>query len=165
VQRSPPVRARVASTAPQPPRARFTGRAAIFVLVLAVLMVSYASSMRAYFEQRQHLASLRASIASSQGNIEDLRREKNRWSDPAYVEAQARARFGWVMPGEIGYQVIGEDGEPLTKGDSLSDPGVVTDDQPLWWQSAWGTVLAAGNPQDELPPPAAQIRAPKKLKR
>jgi len=149
VQRAPSVRARVAATAtataPQPPRARFTGRAAIFVLVLAVLMVSYASSMRAYFEQRQHLASLRASIASSQGNIEDLRREKNRWSDPAYVEAQARARFGWVMPGEIGYQV--------------------TDDQPLWWQSAWGTVLAAGNPQDELPPPAAQIRAPKKLKR
>jgi len=166
VQRSPSVRARAAATAPQPPRARFTGRAAIFVLVLAVLVVSYASSMRAYFEQRQHLASLRASIASSQGNIEDLRREKNRWRDPAYVEAQARARFGWVMPGEIGYQVIGEDGEPLTKGDSLSDPGVATDaDRPLWWQSAWGTVLAAGNPPDEPPPPAAQIRAPKKLRR
>ena len=166
MQRSGSARARVPATAQPPARPRFTGRAAIFVLVLAVLMVSYASSMRAYFEQRQHLASLRASIAASQGNIEDLRREKNRWRDPAYVEAQARARFGWVMPGEIGYQVIGEDGEPLTQGDSLSDPGVVSDgEQPLWWQAAWGTVLAAGNPEDEPPPPATQIRAPKKQRR
>lgn len=136
------------------------------MLVLAVLMVSYASSLRAYFEQREHLASLRESIAASQSNIEDLSREKRRWRDPAYVEAQARARFGWVMPGEIGYQVIGEDGEPLTKDDPLSDPGVVTEaDQPLWWQSAWGSVLAAGNPPREKPPPASQIRAPKKIKR
>ena len=136
------------------------------MLVLAVLMVSYASSMRAYFEQRQHLAGLRESIAASRGNIEELKREKRRWRDPAYVEAQARQRFGWVMPGEIGYQVIGEDGEPLTKDDSLSDPGMVTDaDQPLWWQAAWGTVLEAGNPEDEKPPPAAQIRAPKKNRR
>ena len=136
------------------------------MLVLAVLMVSYASSLRAYFEQREHLASLRESITSSQGNIKDLKREKSRWRDPAYVEAQARARFGWVMPGEIGYQVIAENGEPLTKDDSLSDPGVGADgDQPLWWESAWGTVLAAGNPQDEPPPPVAQIRAPKKIKR
>ena len=39
-----------------PARPRFTGRAAILVLVVALLMMSYASSMRAYLDQRRHLA-------------------------------------------------------------------------------------------------------------
>ena len=33
-------------------------------------------------------------------------------------QAQARARFGWVMPGETGYRVIGADGKPLADGGS-----------------------------------------------
>ncbi len=135
------------------------------MLVLAVLMVSYASSMRAYFEQKQHLADLRASITASQDNIADLEREKRRWRDPAFVEAQARERFGWVMLGETGYQVIGEDGEPLAGDDSLSDPGTTTEaDQPEWWQRAWGSVEAAGNPSRVKPAPADEIRAPKPKK-
>lgn len=138
----------------------------MLVLVLGVLMVSYASSMRAYLEQKEHLASLRASIADSEENIEHLKREKRRWKDPAFVEAQARQRFGWVMPGEIGYQVIGEDGEPLARDESLTDPDeVVAEDRPLWWQAAWGSVVAAGNPEDEEPPPADRIRAPQKKER
>src|SRR6478735_3569407 len=67
------------------PRPRLTGRAAILVLVLAVLMVSYASSMRAYLEQRRHLAALGADISASRAQIADLQREKKRWNDPAYV--------------------------------------------------------------------------------
>jgi cell division protein FtsB len=145
-------------------RPRFTGRAAVLVLVLAVLMVSYASSMRAYLEQRSHLESLHAQIAESEANIEALEREKERWDDPAYVRAQARERFGWVLPGEIGFQVIDEDGEALDHDDSLPEP-VTTDEaeQPLWWQAAWDSVEAAGNPEDveERPAPIERIRAPK----
>ena len=147
-----------------PARPRFTGRAAVLVLVLAVLMVSYASSMRAYLEQRSHLESLHAQIAESEANIEALEREKERWDDPAYVRAQARERFGWVLPGEIGFQVIDEDGEALDHDDSLPEP-VPSDEeeQPLWWQAAWDSVEAAGNPEDveETPEPIERIRAPK----
>ena len=134
-------------------RPRLTGRAAILVLVLAVLMVSYASSMRAFLEQRQHLSNLRASIADSQKSIGELEREKKRWADPAYVELQARQRFGWVMPGEIGFQVIDENGKPLAEDGSLSDPDAVAEaNQPLWWESAWGSVKAAGHPEEKRPP-------------
>jgi len=131
------------------------------VLVLAVLMVSYASSLRAYLEQRSHLGSLRASIVESQTNIGDLEREQRRWEDPAYVEMQARQRFGWVMPGEIGFQVIGEDGKPLAEGSSLTDPDAVREaNQPMWWQSAWGSVEAAGASERQTPQPADRIMAP-----
>jgi hypothetical protein len=130
----------------------------VLVLVVAVLVVSYASSMRAYLDQQSHLDQLRESIASSQANIDQLQREKRRWKDPAYLEAEAHRRLGWVMPGEVGYQVIGVDGEPLSADDdSLSDPDAVDDvDEPEWWQTAWGTMEAAGNPED-VPNPVEQI--------
>ena len=154
---------RAASTSQPPPRPRLTGRAAVLVLVLVVLAVSYASSMRAYLEQRSHLASLEADIAESRDNIEDLEREKERWDDPAFVRAQARERFGWVLPGEVAFQVIDEDGEPLDNSETLSDPAAPVDDEkPLWWQSAWRSVEVAGNPEEALADqPAVQIVPPK----
>jgi cell division protein FtsB len=151
-----------------PGRPRFTGRAAVLVLVLALLMVSYASSMRAFLEQRSHLAGLRASISSSQAEVDRLSREQKRWRDPAFVRTVAHQRFGWVLPGEIGFQVLDEHGKPLDHTDSLSPPDSVTRaTRPLWWQSAWGSVVAAGKPQvdaSKVPPPASRIEAPKPSK-
>ena len=160
-------RPRAQAVAAPPPRPRLTGRAAILVLVLAVLTVSYASSMRAYFEQRSHLAALEDDIAASEANIEELRREKERWDDPAYVRAQARQRFGWVLPGEVAFQVIDEDGKPLDHDETLTEPEAGTDDErALWWQSAWQSVEVAGNPEEaEGPQPALEITPPKRLKR
>ena len=131
------------------------------MLVVAVLMVSYASSLRAFLEQREHMTELRQSIAESRTNIAELRREKKRWEDPAYVEAQARQRFGWVMPGEIGFQVIDEDGKPLAPEGKLTDPDTAPQaPQPLWWQTAWESVEAAGHPKQANPRPADRISDP-----
>ena len=158
-------RPRQQATQAAAPRQRFTARAAVLVLVLALLMVSYASSMRAWLDQRHHLATLSASIEKSQAEVDRLTREKKRWQDPAYVRTVAHQRFGWVLPGEIGFQVLDEDGRPLDHEDSLSAPDSVTEaTRPLWWQSAWGSVVEAGKPQvdrDAVPPPASRIQAPK----
>lgn len=134
------------------------------MLVLAVLAVSYASSMRAYLEQKQHLQELRESIADSRKNIAALQREKRRWRDPAFVEAQATQRLSWVMPGEISFQVIGEDGRPLDHEDTLSDPDAIdVENEPAWWETAWQTMEAAGNPED-VPNPVEEIDPPNKRK-
>ncbi|NYE35494.1 cell division protein FtsB [Nocardioides cavernae] len=131
-------------------RPRFTGRAAVLVLVLAVLTVSYASSLRAYLQQRSHIGDLKAQIAEREASIDDLEREKKRWDDPAYVKAQARARFGYLMPGESGFEVIGVDGKPLEAQAELNDPDDVIKTVPTaWWTSAWESMELAGNP----PPP------------
>jgi hypothetical protein len=128
-------------------------------------MVSYASSMRAYLEQKDHLESLRTSIADSEQSIEALQREKRRWNDPAYLEAQATQRFGWVMPGEIGFQVIDENGEPLHHEDTLSDPDALeVVNEPAWWETAWQSMEAAGNPED-FPDPVDLIDPPAKKNR
>jgi hypothetical protein len=135
------------------------------VLVLAVLAVSYASSMRAYLEQKEHLEALRQAIAQSEKNIAALRREKRRWEDPAFIEAQATQRLSWVMPGEISFQVIDQNGEPLDHKDTLSDPGGIdVENEPAWWDTAWQTMEAAGNPED-VPNPVEEIDPPKKRKK
>jgi cell division protein FtsB len=141
------------------PRPRLTGRAAVLVLVVAGLMVSYASSFRAYLDQRHHIEQLQSSIAQSRSEIAALQREKQRWKDPAYVVAQARARFAFGFPGEIGFQVLDEDGRPLDHEDSLTDPAQEVED-PEWWQKTLGSVQAAGNPPREEAP-AAKITVPR----
>ena len=131
----------------------------MLVLVLAVLMVSYASSLRAYFQQRHEIQQLQSSIAQSQTDISALEREKNRWHDPAYVVSQARARFAFGFPGEIGYRVLGADGKPLDQQDSLSQPRTSGDGKPEWWQTTLSSIQTAGDPPKETPP-ATKITVP-----
>src|SRR3954447_13585834 len=121
-------RPRPRSTAPhaaasvaQPRRSRFTGRAMVLVLVLSVLTISYASSLKAYFQQDSQIEQLRSQIDQSQKSINHLEDEKARWNDPAYVRQQARARFGYLMPGQTSYVVIGQDGKPLAAQATLGD--------------------------------------------
>jgi hypothetical protein len=114
--------------------------------VLLVLAVSYASSARAWLRQRSEINQLTSDIEAQRASIADLEQEKRRLNDPAYIKALGRERFGWVMPGETGYRVIGEDGKVIAdSGASLSepvDPTASTDAE--WWDTAWGSVEAAG---------------------
>ena len=155
---------RARTTAAPAARPRFTNRMAVLVLVLAVLVVSYASSMRAYLQQRSHMNDLRAQIVSSERDIKALEREKRRWQDDAYVETQARERFGWVLPGETSYQVIGRDGKPLERSDKLTDPATVARQVPApWWHKVYGTLEAADHPK-KAPTPASKITPPPVIK-
>jgi hypothetical protein len=132
----------------------------VLVLVVAALAVSYASSMRAYLEQRHHLSSLQDSISDSERTIAALEREKRRWKDDAFVISQARARFAFGFPGEIGYQVLDEDGRPLGHEDSLSQPRTLEDPEPEWWQTTLASIESAGNPPTQEKAPAGKITAP-----
>ena len=139
-------------------RPRLTGRAAILVLVVAVLAVSYASSMRAYLDQRAENNAYLEEIAQRSASIDDLEREKRRWDDPAYVRAQARERLSYVMPGETSYVVLDENGEPLESESALSDPSAVDPKTPeAWWGRAWESVELAGRPPKQEKPPLAEI--------
>ncbi len=132
----------------------------MLVLVLAVLVVSYASSMRAYLQQREHISDLKAAIAERETSINDLEREKRRWQDPAYVEAQARAHFGYLMPGETGFVVLDAKGNPLEANAELSDPDEVVKTKPqAWWDDAWASMELAGDPPKPGDGPAEKIGA------
>lgn len=122
----------------------------MLLLVLAVLAVSYASSAQAWLKQRSEINQLHADIAEREAAVAGLTQTQRRWHDPSFIEAEARRRLGWVMPGEVGYRVLDEDGSVLPSGGSeLSDPvSPSTDAGSQWWDTTWGSVVEAGKDPD-----------------
>ena len=119
----------------------------VLLLVVSVLMISYASSLKAYFQQHGQIQQLQSQISASETSISQLQAEKSQWSDPAYVREQARARFGYLMPGQTSYVVIGDNGKPLAAQSTLADPRTSSLVTPTaWWTTEWRSVQLAGNP-------------------
>ncbi len=128
-------------------RSGITTRAIALGVVVLVLTISYASSLRVYLNQQQDLAETRQEISQRQQRIAGLESELSRWQDPAYVRAQARQRLGWVVPGETGYKVLGPDGKPMGGGTEIdSEAAKPAEPSQAWWDKLWGTVQAADHP-------------------
>ena len=124
-----------------------TARAIALAVVLLILTISYATSLRIYFAQAHEIASTKAEIAERQLRVRELQGELARWGDDTYVRTQARERLGWVVPGETGYTVVGADGKPLGGGARIA--AETTPDgsaQDAWWFKLLGSVQAADRP-------------------
>ena len=123
-------------------------------MVLLILTISYASSLRIYFAQAHEIAATKAEIANRQQRISDLESEVARWDRPDYVRTQARERLGWVVPGETGYKVVDANGKPLGGGAEISaDAQEAEKPRDAWWAKLWGSVEAADKPAPVKPRP------------
>jgi hypothetical protein len=144
--------------APAPRRASLTGRAAVLALVLGVLAVSYAYPLRAWYDQHRERAELRAEAERLEAEVGELETQLRLWDDPAYVEAQARERLGYVLPGEIGYVVVDETGEPETE---LGPDGLPVLIEGEWYSRLWTSIEAAdgAQPVNDGEPSAADMAA------
>lgn len=138
-------------------RSSLTTRAIALAVVLLVLTISYASSLRIYLSQRHEIAATQAEIALRQTQIADLQATLDRWNDPNYVKTQARARLGWVMPGETGYRVIGPDGK-VTGTESVGGTSTsnAANTPKAWYDKLWGSVEAADAEPSAQPKPTKQ---------
>ena len=88
--------------------------------------------------------------------IDTLKDDRERWRDSAFVEQQARERFGWVLPGEVGYRVIGADGKVQGDVPTLNEPAQPEAKQ--WHDLLWGSVVEAGkSPKKETPQPDPDV--------
>lgn len=141
-------------------RTDLTARALALAVVLLVLVISYASSLRIYLAQTRDLAETRATIAERQARISGLEDEVAQWDDTTYVRAQARARLGWVMPGETGFTVVGADGQPVGGGPAVGveEPAAPAARSP-WWVALWGSIQIADTPPKPAQPAPRPARS------
>jgi len=134
---------------------------AVLVLVLAVLTVSFASSLKAYLQQRHDIDALKTEIAQRQASITQLEAAKRRWKDPAYLAEQARIDFGYVMPGQTSFVALGPNGKPIAPAGTLTKASSVgvTPQPKAWWSTVWNSVELAGDPPKAktAPTPATKI--------
>jgi len=158
------------SAAPTPPRGTpraervqlrvprlFTVRAMVFSCVLLLAFVLVYPTLHSYLQQRVEVDQLRSQVAAARERNADLEADEARWSDPAYVTAQARERLSFVMPGEKAFRVVDPetvpDVVPAAKGPAAA---LDTDSTLPWYASVWESVQVAGTtPVAEPTTPAA----------
>jgi cell division protein FtsB len=138
--RSPHGTAEADVAVPRPLWTRMTSRAVVLVLVLAALVTTLAMPLREYLQQRSTLGALQQQLESGQARVESLRNQVKQWHDPAYLEAQARARLHYVYPGEIGYVVLTP--KDLAAAREPATPATVKPATP-WYDTLWSSVQQA----------------------
>ncbi|MDO4412957.1 septum formation initiator family protein [Cutibacterium sp.] len=118
------------------------GAAVLLVLVMIT------PSLGIYFSQRSQISRIQEGKEQARASISTLQDEVKRWHDPDYVRAQARSQLGWVMPGETGYQVIGEDGKVIGSTTSLDDkdPATAARAGTDWWKQVARSIEDADHP-------------------
>ncbi len=124
---------------------QITQRAVALLVVVGLLVISYVGTMRIYLDQQSDMATARTQIAERQATIAQLEDELSRWNDPSYIKTQARERLGWVMPGEVGYRVIGTDGK-VVSGEVGSIKGNNDPANQAWYERIWSSVQTADQP-------------------
>ena len=128
-------------------RGSFTGRAAVLALVLGLLVLTLAVPVRSWFAQRAEISGLEANVAAARERVAELQILQERWTDPAFVVAEARRRLHFVMPGEVGYTTIGADGLPTEAAVAGVSAGT-------WYDKIWTAVEQA----DQLAPATARTQ-------
>ncbi len=117
-------------------RGKLTGRAALLALTVCALVVALAYPTRQYVAQRSQIAQQRKLAQQARDRVEQLREEKARWSDPEYVKAHAREHLHFVMPGETGWTMPGQQGpDPARNATGSAAPA----DRP-WYDNVWDSV-------------------------
>ena len=162
-----PIRRVIAASIEQQSEQRlgFTARrAAILAAMVCVLTLTIAGPVRTYFAQRTEMKQLTASESALRAQIEELEGQKARLADPVFIAAQARERLGFVMPGDIPYQVQLPPSASLPS-DTEPRAGVVRNGDP-WYSSLWHTIAdtphgpPAVAPAPGPPPPSAPEPGP-----
>jgi hypothetical protein len=126
--------------------------------VIIVLMMTLALPAKAYLTQRSRIATLESQLAWHNQRISELTAAHKRWSDPAYVEAQARARLRYVRVGQVGYVVLTPSDSPDSEITTTRPQAQVPNSGP-WWSALWSTVAGVATPKSRGKAPAAPAEA------
>jgi cell division protein FtsB len=130
-------------------------RAAILAAVICVLTLTIAGPVRTYFAQRTEMKQLGASEATLRQQIADLEQQKVKLADPAYIAAQARERLGFVMPGDIPYQIqLPPSAAPPAEPGTQPVPAATNDP---WYTSLWHTIADSPHGPPTPAPPAPPL--------
>ena len=129
------------SSPPRPARpplrpTKLTGRAALLAVVMCAIALSLAYPVREYIGQRQQIDQLLATQQSLSQQVKNLQAEQRKFSDPGYIEQQARDQLHYCMTGEKCYVIIGNSPAPD------AGPGRTTT-ATSWYSKLWGSVQKA----------------------
>jgi cell division protein FtsB len=124
-------------------------RVVVLAAMVAMLAVMVVPTLRSFLSQQAQISAVRDTVAEQQADITSLEAEQRKWSDPAYIEQQARERLKFVRIGDRAYSVI----EPVADTAATRQPSrapvvsakAVSDKAP-WYGRLWQSVQVADQP-------------------
>lgn len=137
---------------------RFSGFSLLMLVIIVLFVVILAPSLRTLIQQQQQISSLQKSVDKQKANVGELQDDVARWSDPAYIEAQARDRLLYVYPGEYSYLVMNGDEatSTATTGSGTKISKEIQNPKVDWVGAMMSSVLDAGLTKE----PATKLVAP-----
>lgn len=128
-------------------------RALMLVVVLAVAFVLLAPTLRLYLRQQAKESAINEQVAAAEARNAQVEREISRWQDPAYIQAQARERLGFVMPGQQTYLVV--DPEVIVGEEAQAEYEEANAAPELppgpWYFQVWDSIQVAGQTPVAVP--------------
>ncbi|MFN2561390.1 MAG: septum formation initiator family protein [Jatrophihabitans sp.] len=83
-----------------------TGRALVLGGIVILLVVLLASPIQRYLTSRHDLSGAGRQLQDDRQQLGELTRQKSLWSDPGFIQQQARKRLQYAMPGDTVYVVV-----------------------------------------------------------
>jgi cell division protein FtsB len=119
-----------------------TPRALVLGGLVILLIVVLASPLRHYLGSRTEVARAAQQLHDDQSALQRLAAKKARWSDPGYIQQQARVRLMYAMPGDTVYVVAGKNSPSLIERTSGTPASTARTDG-SWNARLWDSVRAA----------------------
>lgn len=133
---------------------RLSGFAVIMLSLVVLGTWVLVPSVGTYLDQRQKISALEQSVQLTQDQIAELKKERARWEDPAYITTQARERLYYFKPGEVVYLVDND----LDSADIPPAQGAVSDtlqERPSdWMPQLLRSLIGAGLAKTAVEAPA-----------
>jgi cell division protein FtsB len=123
------------------PRRAVTGRAIVLGTLVVLLIVLLASPLNRYFASRSSLNNAAQQYQQDQQKLVELKKQVAQWSDPGYIERQARTRLQYAMPGDTVYVVV--DRGQQNDIDKTAGPTRTSSDSATWNGKLWQSVTRA----------------------
>lgn len=118
-----------------------TRRAAVLAIVVCALALTVAVPLRTYLSQRTEVNEQVRRAQELRTQVAQLRKRESELSDPEQIQAEARERLRYVMPGETPYivQLPGDDGRASARQPERSAAPVESWYGKLWNQLSEGS--------------------------
>ncbi len=98
---------------------RRSGSIIVGIVIALVAVVNLWQPVQIWFEQQARISELDREVAAARATLAEAQADMLRWTDRAYVEAQARERLMFVYPGDISYLVVNDVDAKPAKSDEV----------------------------------------------
>jgi hypothetical protein len=112
-----------------------------------MLAVTLMPTLRSTLGQQSEINELRSQLGQKRETVAAMQQEQRQWSDPVFIEQQARERLKFVRAGETSYTVIdSKSAPPRVAGPKIAAPARATNANSPWYGQLWQSMVIADAP-------------------